>query len=41
MGAKASLPAGGAATAPRTLDVSFNRERRTLTVRAVWPLADR
>ena len=41
VGAKASLPAGGAATAPRTLDVSFNRERRTLTVRAIWPLADR
>ncbi len=41
VGAKASLPAGGTAAAPRTLDVSFNRERRTLTLRAVWPLADR
>ena len=41
VGAKASLPAGKAAAAPRTLDVSFNRENRNLTLRAVWPLADR
>ena len=41
VGAKASLPAGKAAAAPRTLDVSFNRESKNLTLRAVWPLADR
>ncbi len=41
VGAKASLPAGRAAAAPRTLDVLFNRETGNLTLRAVWPLADR
>ncbi len=41
VGAKASLPAGRAAAAPRTLDVLFNRESGNLTLRAVWPLADR
>ena len=41
VGAKASLPAGRAAAAPRTLDVLFNRETGNLTLRAVWPLAAR
>ena len=40
VGAKASLPAGRAAVSPRALDVSFNRESGTLTLRAVWPFVD-